>query len=1671
MIPAAILSVIIQARGVAAANRAIMGVEGKLRKAEKAAVDATKQIEKFGRTTATAKVSVDVTKARRDLAALRREVAAAGRQRSTSRVSLDARQAVKEIAAVKRALGGLRAARVVVSARVAQALRDLAAVKRAVDAIPAIRRVQVHVHTTHTSSNAGGGGGGGGPPSTSGAGAGGAAAASGLSALAPVLAILPGGFSRLGKAIALVVPLLFAVIGPAFALGAALAPLAALAAGAAGGMFTLAQGLGVFMLATKGVIEALKEQTSLTAKAGTSSARQAAQEVASARAIEAAQEGVRSAKENLANAVRVLAEAQRNEDKATRALAPAYAEARRQLVDMRRAVGDAEISLRSARFAAQDARAALAALVAGADPKRLADAHRDVASAVRGERDAVRGLADAHRALNELLAPPDVLDLADAQDAVADATRNQQRAQLALNDALAASAGLAAAGGGTPDAAARAALELADAQNAVGDASRDSARAAQDLARMESGATAGAIADARLAIADAEAAVADARQDTAAAQGALAGVEAGATDGEVARARLDVAAAEHAVTGAVTDSARAVADLAAADKAGVRNAAAVVAAREALRSASLATAEAERGLAGAHREVAAAQRAVRDAQADAASSSALAASAAGDLNAKFDALPPAAQAFVRQLISMRPLLADLRSTAASGFFPGASEGLRAATGSFEPFKRVVAATSAVLGDLMRRGGELVGGGAFGADIQTIGLNNARVLDTMGGATLHLLSAFRHIMVVAGPLTQWLADVAEKWSLNAAEATKAGRENGKMAAFFERAIAVAQRLGSILSHLGGGIMGLGRASRVSGDSILASIDRTMQKFDEWANSVEGQRSIADFFRRSQELAAALIPALAGITEGLAALVLRLLPVTGALKILGPVADELIVAFVYLKLAMTAFAVASKLWAAAAAIAAFATGGWTTAFWALNAAIAANPIGAVILLVIALAAGLVLLYHKSETFRAIVDTAFAGVATAFGWIWQAAQDVFGWLKRNWPLVLAILTGPIGLAVLYIARHWSDIKAQAAAAWSAIKSAAGTAWNAIKVAVTTPIGVARDIVVGIVSALGTALSTAWAGIKSVAKAAWEAVSGFILTPLRAARDAAGDVLTGIVNRAQAAWEDIKRGVASFGANIRDAIVGAFEGAAKKVLGFVNGIIGVVNKLLGAIGVDKIPLVKVDKDATGGTFARSGGAPGATQMFARGGAFARTSGLVSSPITLMGEEAPRHPEYVIPTNPAYRGRAQSLLGQAAGAIGMARDGQGFATGGMYSQAQMAALWRSQGGGDAAIAGAVGMAESGGDPNAANGPYHGLWQVGPGGPFDPAANARAGIAKWRAGGDNVDLRWRPWEAYTGPDGRGSDGPWRKFAGGGGGDGGGGVGGFVSGLVGKVGGFLGDVMEQGASLVSGKLPGVGDLPEWLRDGGKWLLGKVGSWIKDTVAGIGGGGGEGAGTGPAPAGGPGTVPFDGIPIAKWIAPILASAREAGVSFRVSSGFRSFEKQTQLWNQLGQDPAIVARPGTSNHEGSAFPRGAVDVSPGWAELAAHLQRIGSPLKHYSNPRDPYHFSATGHAKGGIYSGVMGSYEHGTSYVPQTGVYELHRGEGVVTAAENKIADYSTEDRLNRESMDRLAAAIEGLIDSGHAGAIDALAEVVNERVGFGAGQRRASSANPSNVRFIL
>jgi hypothetical protein len=90
--------------------------------------------------------------------------------------------------------------------------------------------------------------------------------------------------------------------------------------------------------------------------------------------------------------------------------------------------------------------------------------------------------------------------------------------------------------------------------------------------------------------------------------------------------------------------------------------------------------------------------------------------------------------------------------------------------------------------------------------------------------------------------------------------------------------------------------------------------------------------------------------------------------------------------------------------------------------LKIALAGLGIGLVI-------AAIVLLVQNWDTVVEVAKKVYSAIKEFFGQAFEFVKEAIGkaidWVKENWPLILAILTGPIGLAILAITKNFDKIK----------------------------------------------------------------------------------------------------------------------------------------------------------------------------------------------------------------------------------------------------------------------------------------------------------------------------------------------------------------------------------------------------------------------------------------------------------------------------------------------------------------------------------------------------------------------------------------------------------------------------------------------------------------------
>lgn len=248
--------------------------------------------------------------------------------------------------------------------------------------------------------------------------------------------------------------------------------------------------------------------------------------------------------------------------------------------------------------------------------------------------------------------------------------------------------------------------------------------------------------------------------------------------------------------------------------------------------------------------------------------------------------------------------------------------------------------------------------------------------------------------------------------------------------------------------------VGKASR-SFDRVGESADNAEGRFTGLASGIDGVTTLMDD-PSPQEFAQGI----ADIADGIA---------NFAVPAIKALSTNLLSS-----IASAASAAAAQATAAATTVAGWIAMGIQSTINAAKMAaawlISLGPIG---LLIAGVAAVIAILVSLGFGFDDLKNVASA----AWNFILNVGRSVFNWLKNNWPLLLAILTGPFGLAVLAISRNWQSIKDGA----TAVKNWIVNRFNDVV-----------SFISGLPGAIADAASGMWDGIISAFKAAINSIIG---------------------------------------------------------------------------------------------------------------------------------------------------------------------------------------------------------------------------------------------------------------------------------------------------------------------------------------------------------------------------------------------------------------------------------------------------------------------------------------------------------------------------------------------------------------------------------------------------
>ena len=174
-------------------------------------------------------------------------------------------------------------------------------------------------------------------------------------------------------------------------------------------------------------------------------------------------------------------------------------------------------------------------------------------------------------------------------------------------------------------------------------------------------------------------------------------------------------------------------------------------------------------------------------------------------------------------------------------------------------------------------------------------------------------------------------------------------------------------------------------------------------------------------------------------------------------------------------------AFKAWAAVTKAVAAAKLLLTAGFAKLNAVMAANPVGIVIVVLAALVAAAIYAYTQFDWFRQVVDGAWNGIKAAAQAAWEGVIR---------PVFEAIGTWITGTLVPAFMNFWQGVIVPA---WAGISAAIAAAWNGVILPALSAFGawVTGTLAPAVMWLWQNVIVPAWAGISAAISAAW---TGFI-------------------------------------------------------------------------------------------------------------------------------------------------------------------------------------------------------------------------------------------------------------------------------------------------------------------------------------------------------------------------------------------------------------------------------------------------------------------------------------------------------------------------------------------------------------------------------------------------
>lgn len=217
---------------------------------------------------------------------------------------------------------------------------------------------------------------------------------------------------------------------------------------------------------------------------------------------------------------------------------------------------------------------------------------------------------------------------------------------------------------------------------------------------------------------------------------------------------------------------------------------------------------------------------------------------------------------------------------------------------------------------------------------------------------------------------------------------------------------------VLENIATGFVGLLAAFTPLAGGLLNKVSSLSSAFADFGRTAGTNKGLQSFIAYVQQVGPQVAAVLGEVITAVVHLAVALAPIgsvsLGSIGVIAKIISaiptdvilSLVAGFIAYAAAIRIITPLIKAWAVVQAI--------------LDGELALNPIGIVVVALAALVAELVYAYKNSETFRAIVQAAFEAVAKAVDFA-----------KDHWKLLIALLLGPFGAAIIFVVDHLHTVE----------------------------------------------------------------------------------------------------------------------------------------------------------------------------------------------------------------------------------------------------------------------------------------------------------------------------------------------------------------------------------------------------------------------------------------------------------------------------------------------------------------------------------------------------------------------------------------------------------------------------------------------------------------------